>query len=106
MPLYIKKKKLGRDLSSVYVSFFPPSFSALVTFDSLHVGFAVLESFRSCFPSLYPSWLLAAFPFFHFPLYRVTLCASIYMTVAVAIERYLAVCFPHDYQSMRNRANR
>ena len=42
--------------------------------------------------------MLLAFPYFHFPLYRVTLCASIYMTVAVAVERYLAVCFPHDYQ--------
>ena len=87
-------------------SFTLPLLTALVTFDSLHVGFAMLESFRVCFPSLYPDFLLAAFPFFHFPLYRVTLCASIYMTVAVAVERYLAVCFPHDYQSMRARANR
>ncbi len=28
------------------------------------------------------------------------------MMVAVAVERYFAVCFPHDYQSMSGQRNR
>ncbi|XP_059079572.1 uncharacterized protein LOC131877799 isoform X2 [Tigriopus californicus] len=79
---------------------------ALVTSDCLHIGFGIMESFRNSFPSLYPQILLQVFPWFHYPLYRITLCASIYMVIGVAIERYLAVCFPHDYQSMSTQKNR
>ena len=31
--------------------------------------------------------------------FQITLVCSIYMMLAMAVERYLAVCFPHDYQS-------
>ena len=29
----------------------------------------------------------------------VTFCAAIYMTLAVTVERYIAVCRPHQYRS-------
>ncbi len=74
--------------------------------DSLHILLGLLESIRNSFPKLYPALLLRAFPYFHYPFYRITLCSSIYLTVAVAIERYLAVCFPHDYQSLSRRSGR
>ena len=61
-----------------------------------------MESFRNSFSSFYPDGMLKIFPYFHYPFYRITLCASIYMVVSVAIERYLAVCFPLDYQSQRS----
>ena len=32
-----------------------------------------------------------------YPLHNITLCLSIYMTVALAMERYLAVTKPIDY---------
>ena len=47
-------------------------FSGLVTFDSLHLVFGIMESFRSSFPSLYPDLLLLSFPWFHYPFYRVS----------------------------------
>eukprot|EP00095_Tigriopus_kingsejongensis_P006395 maker-scaffold117_size339417-snap-gene-2.23 protein:Tk06395 transcript:maker-scaffold117_size339417-snap-gene-2.23-mRNA-1 annotation:"uroporphyrinogen decarboxylase" len=79
---------------------------ALVTSDILHICFGIMESFRNSFPSLYPQTLLRVFPWFHYPFYRITLCASIYMVIGVAIERYFAVCFPHDYQSMSTQKHR
>ena len=47
-------------------------FAGLVTFDSLHLVFGIMESFRSSFPSLYPDLLLLSFPWFHYPFYRVS----------------------------------
>ncbi len=43
-----------------------------MTFDSLHIVFGVMEAFRSSFPWLYPNSLLLAFPWFHYPFYRVS----------------------------------
>ena len=44
--------------------------SGLVTFDSLHLIFGIMESFRTSF--FYPDFLLLAFPWFHYPFYRVS----------------------------------
>ena len=37
---------------------------------------------------------------------QITLVCSIYMMLAMGVERYLAVCFPHDYQSRSGQRNR
>ena len=78
----------------------------LVTFDSLHIVFAILDSIRTSFRKLYPNFLMMIFPWFHFPLLRITLVGSIYMVISVSVERYLAVCFPHNYHRMNSQAFR
>ena len=37
---------------------------------------------------------------------RICLCASIYLIMAVGVERYLAVCRPHHYREVQARTNR
>ena len=100
--MYFKRR--GKKKQGAYLHY--PFLSALVTSDSLHIIFGVLEAFRNAFSVLYPYFLRVSFPWFHYPFYRITLVISIYMMVAIAIERYLAVCFPHDYQSMSTQRNR
>ena len=35
-----------------------------------------------------------------YPMSAVAFCASIYMTLAVTVERYIAVCRPHQYRTI------
>ena len=58
-------------------------------FDSLHIVFAIMESFRLTFDEYYPNFLLHSFPWFHFPIYRITLAGSIYMMIATAIGKLI-----------------
>ena len=37
---------------------------------------------------------------------RISVCASIYLIIAVGVERYLAVCRPHHYREIQGRSNR
>ena len=46
---------------------------------------------RNNHQEIYPDSLLAIFPFFHYPLYRFSLCCSIFIVVSVSVERFLAV---------------
>ena len=82
------------------------SFVGLVTCDSLHIIFAILEAVRASWFHLYHTNLLFIFPFFHYPFYRITLVSSIYLMIAVSIERYFAVCCPHNYHNMTGQRNR
>ena len=34
------------------------------------------------------------------------MCFSIYLIIAVAVERYLAVCRPHHFREVQGRSNR
>ena len=43
---------------------------------------------------------------FHFIHFRITLCASIYLIISVAIERYIAVCRPHHYREVQSDTTR
>ena len=81
-------------------------FSGLVIFDSLHILFAFLEGIYWAFRQYYPHFLLMIYPWFHYPFYRITLVSSIYMMIAVAIERFFAVCFPHNYHNLNAQRNR
>ncbi|TRY78311.1 hypothetical protein TCAL_05014 [Tigriopus californicus] len=40
------------------------------------------------------------FPYFLYPATNVVLCMSIFMVVAIAFERFLAVCRPYEYRAM------
>ena len=75
-------------------------FSGLVIFDSLHILFAFLEGIYWAFRQYYPHFLLMIYPWFHYPLYRITLVGSIYMVISTSVERYLAVCYPHSFHRM------
>ena len=35
-----------------------------------------------------------------YPMSAVSFCATIYMTLALTTERYLAVCRPHKYRAL------
>ena len=74
--------------------------TALNITDSLHIIFAILEVVRYDFPSTY-SFLLPhthIWPYLHYPGYRISFCASIFLIIGVGVERFLAVCRPHHYR--------
>ena len=57
--------------------------TALNITDSLHIVFAILEVVRVDFNLVYNSFLPHSFfPYFHYPAYRICLCASIYLIMA------------------------
>ena len=39
-------------------------------------------------------------------MFRISVCGSIYLIIAVCVERYLAVCRPHHYREVQGRSNR
>eukprot|EP00092_Neocalanus_flemingeri_P018501 GFUD01020026.1.p1 GENE.GFUD01020026.1~~GFUD01020026.1.p1 ORF type:complete len:416 (-),score=82.55 GFUD01020026.1:407-1654(-) len=79
---------------------------AMNIMDSGHIIFALLDCTRNSFPGWYPDILLQIFPVFHYPLYRITMVASIFLIMGTAIERYLAVCRPHHYHKIQDRPHR
>ena len=38
--------------------------------------------------------------------FRICVCSSIYLIIAVGVERYLAVCRPHHYREVQGRSKR
>ena len=44
--------------------------------------------------------MLQAYVYVLYPMSAVAFCASIYMTLAVTVERYIAVCKPHQYRAI------
>ena len=50
--------------------------------------------------------LLYFFPLLHYPLYRMSICSSIFLIIGVRVERYLAVCRPHNYREVQGRNKR
>eukprot|EP00092_Neocalanus_flemingeri_P095536 GFUD01121553.1.p1 GENE.GFUD01121553.1~~GFUD01121553.1.p1 ORF type:complete len:347 (+),score=65.60 GFUD01121553.1:153-1193(+) len=79
---------------------------AMNIMDSGHIIFALLDCTRNSFPGWYPDILLQIFPVFHYPLYRITMVASIFLIMGTAIERYLAVCRPHHYHKIQDHPHR
>ena len=72
---------------------------ALALFDSGYLFGSILESFRKSFHMFSRTHLLL-FPYFLYPGQTIMMTASIFMTVAIAMERYVAVHYPLDYNQV------
>ena len=46
---------------------------------------------------------LLLFPYFLFPFLSIAMTASVFMTVGIALERYIAVHYPINYSQAINR---
>ncbi len=73
---------------------------ALSAFDSGYLMGSILESFRKSF-RLETDLHTYLFPYFLFPGMSIMMTASIFMTVAIAVERYTAVHYPIDYKQVK-----
>ena len=69
---------------------------ALAFFDSCYLFGSILESFRKSF-NLVTRVHTFLFPYLLFPGQMIVMTASVFMTVAIAMERYVAVHYPLDY---------
>ena len=65
---------------------------------------SILESFRDDF-QLATQAHIVLFPYFLYPVSQVAITGSIFMTVAIAWERYVAVHYPLDYNQAMNDVN-
>ena len=77
---------------------------SLACFDSTYLVGSILESVRKCFG--FSSGLhVILFPYLLYPLNQIAISGSIFMTVAIAWERYIAVHYPLDYNQAMNDSN-
>lgn len=63
---------------------------ALICMDSCYLVFAMLEAFRKSFNMMTAAHMLL-FPYFLYPFLSISMTSSVFMTVAIALERYIAV---------------
>ena len=66
---------------------------SLICFDSWYLFGSILENFRRNF-GLGTDVHTMIFPHFLYPVQSVAMSGSIFMTVAIALERYIAVHYP------------
>ena len=79
---------------------------SLACFDSSYLVGSILESVRKCFDqSLTSEVHIILFPYFLYPANQIAITGSIFMTVAIAWERYIAVHYPLDYNQAMNNSN-
>ena len=71
---------------------------ALICMDSCFLFGAILDGFRKI--NMASELHVLMFPHFLYPLLQIAVTASIYMTVAIATERYIAVHYPIDYSQV------
>jgi hypothetical protein len=72
---------------------------ALACFDSCYLFGSILESFRKSF-DLATDVHTLMFPYLLYPGQMMMMSASVFMTVAIAMERYVAVHYPLDYNQV------
>ena len=75
---------------------------ALAGYDTWYLIGAILEACRKYFPALRSDNAIYLFPYFLYPAHQTSIAGSIFMTVAIAFERYAAVHYPLDYNQVRN----
>lgn len=74
---------------------------ALAIYDNTYLFGSILESFRKRFDMLSDIHILL-FPYFLYPVQMIAMTGSILMTVAIALERYVAVHYPINYNLAMN----
>ncbi|XP_023322269.1 FMRFamide receptor [Eurytemora carolleeae] len=79
--------------------------AALAFYDIMYIMFnvpvhamATMETVENWFTN--SSFLSLIYVYLLYPMSAVAFCASTYMTLAVTIERYIAVCRPHQYRTI------
>lgn len=71
----------------------------LAVVDSLLIFFAILDySIVRAF-NVHFDWYGHTFPILIYPTTNIILCASVFVVVSIAYERYTAVCHPYDYRA-------
>lgn len=75
----------------------------LAAFDTWYLFGAILESCRKYFPVLKSDLHVELFPKFLYPVHQTSIAGSIFMTVAIAFERYTAVHFPMNYNQVLDK---
>lgn len=77
--------------------------ASLCGFDSVFLSLDLIDSFRKYF-NFENSILILLFPHVIYPVRNMAFTASIFMTVAIAYERYTAIKYPiQHYQLLRSR---
>ena len=89
----ISRKEMRNSFNLLLVS--------LACFDSTYLVGSILESVRKTFGAA-SRWHIALFPHVLYPFNQVAITGSIFMTVAIAWERYVAVHYPLDYNQAMN----
>ena len=89
----ISRKEMRNSFNLLLVS--------LAIFDSTYLFGSILESFRKNF-DMASDWHIVLFPHLLYPFNQVAISGSIFMTVAIAWERYIAVHYPLDYNQAMN----
>ena len=74
---------------------------ALSFFDCCYLFGSILESFRKCF-DLATRVHILLFPYLLYPGQMIMMTASVFMTVAISMERYAAVHYPLNYNFAMN----
>eukprot|EP00094_Tigriopus_californicus_P004760 TCALIF_04580-PA protein Name:"Similar to FR FMRFamide receptor (Drosophila melanogaster)" AED:0.19 eAED:0.19 QI:25/0/0.5/0.5/1/1/2/0/244 len=74
---------------------------ALFFMDSCYLVGSITEAIRKSFNAA-TSLHLYMFPYFLYPCLSIAMTCSVFMTVAVALERYIAVHYPIDYSQAIN----
>ncbi|CAB4063238.1 unnamed protein product [Lepeophtheirus salmonis] len=76
----------------------------LAIFDSTYLFGSILESFRKSF-NLATNTHIILFPHMLYPITQISIAGSIFMTVAIALERYIAVHYPLTYNQAMHESN-
>jgi hypothetical protein len=71
----------------------------LAIVDSLLILFATLDYSVVRAFNLHFDWYGRTFPLLIYPTTNIILCASVFVVVSIAYERYTAVCHPYDYRA-------
>ena len=82
---------------------FNPLIASLCIFDSVFLVLHIIDVFRKYF-NVEEKILVTLFPRIIYPVRSISFTASIFMTVAIAYERYSAIKYPlQHHQSLRSR---
>jgi hypothetical protein len=71
----------------------------LAIVDTILLGLSILDYAIVRGMNISFNWYYQAFPYGIYPTTNMVLTASIFIVVAIAYERYVAVCNPYDYRA-------